>query len=80
MAANGVLITNTVTVTWDGGPQRLIRGTILDSPAGGALLTAIGGANYTALTSQQQGTTNPGPDASVFRSNAGTEPYNAGQV
>jgi hypothetical protein len=77
MAANGVMITNTVTVTWDGVSQRLIRGTVLDSPAAGPLLTLIGGGNYVALTTQQ---TLFGPDAGVYRGNPGSEPYNGGQV
>lgn len=80
MAAHGVMITNDVVVTWDGGPVRLFRGQVLDSPNGGALLTAIGGGNFVVLTAQQQGG-NPGPDAAEWSggANLSGNPSNTGQ-
>ena len=80
MAAHGVMITNNCTVTWDGVTQRLERGTVLDSPNGGALLTAIGGSNFVVLTSQQQGGS-PGVDAAMLSggANISGDPVNTGQ-
>lgn len=54
MAANPKLLNTDVTFTWDGVSQRLQRGTLIDVPAGSALLTAIGSGNLTSLTTQQQ--------------------------
>ena len=51
MAANGYVINADVTVTWDGVPVRFMRGQVIDSPASGALVTALG-SNITALPSQ----------------------------
>jgi hypothetical protein len=54
MAANPQLVKTDITVTWDGVSQRIPRGTVIDVPAGSALLTALGSTNLTALTTQQQ--------------------------
>jgi len=53
MAANGYVLNTDATVTWDGVSVRLARGTVIDSPASGALVTALSTA-ITALTSNQQ--------------------------
>lgn len=42
MAANPRVVTEPVTITWDGGPQRLPKGQIIDVPPGSALEEAIG--------------------------------------
>lgn len=57
MAANGQMVTNTVTVTWGGSTYRIPRGTIIDSPAasGSNLSQTIGSSNLANLTAQQQG-------------------------
>lgn len=54
MAANPKLVTTDITVTWDGVSQRIPRGTVIDVPAGSALLTALGSGNLVSLTAQQQ--------------------------
>jgi hypothetical protein len=53
MAANPQLVTADCVITYDGVPQRIPRGTVIDVPAGSALATALG-ANITALTTQQK--------------------------
>jgi hypothetical protein len=45
MAANPRVVTEAVTITWDGAPQRLAKGQIVDVPAGSALEAAIGEGN-----------------------------------
>lgn len=77
MALNPRVVNTDITVTWDGVAQRIPRGTLIDVPAGSALLTAIGSGNLTALTAQQ---TNDGGGISVgpFMENltgGGQEPY-----
>lgn len=52
MAARPMLVIADTTITYDGVPQRIIRGTVIDVPASSALNTALG-ANIAALTSQQ---------------------------
>lgn len=42
MAANPRVVTEPVTITWDGAPQRLPKGQIIDVPPGSALEEAIG--------------------------------------
>lgn len=42
MAANPRVVTEPVTITWDGAPQRLPKGQIIDVPPGSALEAAIG--------------------------------------
>ena len=84
MAANGYVVNTDVTsgVTWDGvANTRFARGTVLDSPASGALVTALG-ANITALTSAQQQAMNGnslGLPSLENRTGGGNCPYNAGQ-
>lgn len=82
MAANGYLVNADVTVTWDGVPARFMRGTVIDSPASGALVTALG-ANITALTAGQQAAMNGNSLGSAMLENTaggGCCPYNAHQV
>jgi hypothetical protein len=66
MAANPQMVTNSITITWDGVASasngfggytghHLQRGMVIDVPAGGALQTAIGAGNLVALTTQQTG-------------------------
>lgn len=81
MAANGYVVNADVTVTWDGVPARFMRGTIIDSPASGALVTALG-SNITALPSQVTSDMG-GVSFTVDRlevPQVGKTPYNAGQV
>ncbi len=42
MAGNPRIVTEDTVFTWDGGPQRLARGQVIDVPAGSALEDAIG--------------------------------------
>ena len=42
MAANPRIVAEDVTFTWDGAPQRLTKGTLLDVPPNSALERAIG--------------------------------------
>ena len=58
MAANGYVVNVDVVIVWDGVSQRIMRGTVIDSPAAGALVTAIGAGNLTALTSKQTASMN----------------------
>lgn len=53
MAARGMFVNADITITYDGVPVRLKRGTVIDVPAGSALNTALG-SNITALTAGQQ--------------------------
>lgn len=53
MAANPRMLTTDVTVSWDGGTTKVLRGTIVDIPAGSALETAYGASNLVALNGQQ---------------------------
>ena len=77
MALNPRVVNVDITVVWDGVSQRIPRGTLIDVPAGSALLAALGSGNLTALTSQQ---TSDGGGISVgpFMENTvggGVEPY-----
>jgi hypothetical protein len=45
---------------WDGAPQRLARGTVLDVPPGSALLAAIGPQNLAPLGAKAA---QPAPEA-----------------
>lgn len=77
MAANGKVVNTDITVTWDGVSQRIARGTVIDVPAGSALLTALGSGNLTALTTQQQ-SSDGGVSVGGFMENVtggGQEPY-----
>jgi hypothetical protein len=55
MAANPRLVNTTVTFTYDGVSQRLVKGSIIDVPAGSPLETAIGNGNLTSLSAQDTG-------------------------
>jgi hypothetical protein len=90
-----VVITD-ITFTWDGAKQRLNRGTVLDIPAGQAILSVTATNVYgtpapaalstflTALTAQQQvnGSSDSISVASLENQGigAGGDPYNAGQA
>lgn len=77
MALNPRIVNTDITVTWDGVSQRIPRGTIIDVPAGSALLTALGSGNLTALTAQQT-SDGGGISAGPFMENltgGGQEPY-----
>jgi hypothetical protein len=77
MAANPQMITNSITINYDGVNSaangfggytgyHLQRGTVIDVPVGSALATAIGAGNMTPLTSQQtadMGGISTGPEA-----------------
>lgn len=83
MALNPVVITKSVTITWDGVSQRFQVGQVLDSPAaaGSNLLQTIGAGNYASLGAQQTGGA-PGVDDGIRNVTLrnGGEPYNWGQV
>jgi hypothetical protein len=77
MAANGKIVNTDITVTWDGVSQRIARGTVIDVPASGALITALGAGNLTSLTVQQQssdGGVSIGPFMESL-TGGGQEPY-----
>lgn len=42
MGIRPCVITEDITITWDGQPQRLVRGQLIDVPADSALERAIG--------------------------------------
>ena len=54
MASNPQVVNTDITVTWDMVLQRIPRGTLIDVPAGSALLTALGSRNLTALSASRQ--------------------------
>ena len=59
MAANPYMLNQDVTVTWDGVSQRLMRGTVIDTPAASGTNLAqtilnAAASSLTALTSAQQ--------------------------
>ena len=60
MALNPYVVNADVTITWDGVSQRIMRGTVIDTPAsaGTKLAATIGAGNLTALTSQQTASMN----------------------
>jgi len=60
MALNPYVVATDVTITWDGVSQRIMRGTVIDTPAssGSNLAATIGAGNLTALTSQQTASMN----------------------
>jgi hypothetical protein len=63
MAANPFIVSKTITVTYDHVTTTIKAGTVIDVPAGSALLTAIGAGNLTALTPQQtSGAPGVGPE------------------
>jgi hypothetical protein len=68
MAANPQIVNTDVTFTWDGVPVRLMRGTLVDVPSGGALQTAIGGGNLSALPAGRQ-TSDAGVSVGPFMEN-----------
>ena len=77
MAANGKIVNTDITVTWDGVSQRIARGTVIDVPASGSLITALGAGNLTALTTQQQ-SSDGGVSIGAFMESltgGGQEPY-----
>lgn len=88
MAARPMLVTSNVpagTFTYDGVPNApILRGTVIDIPAGSALNTALTSFT-TALSSQQQV---PGSSDSLGSfgqlssqlAGGGTDPYNAHQA
>lgn len=53
MAANPRIVTTDITVSWDGGTTRVLRGTIVDIPAGSALEAAYGAGNLAVPNAQQ---------------------------
>lgn len=57
MAANGQMVTSTVTITWGGSTYRIPRGTIIDAAAasGSNLANTIGAGNLANLSAQQTG-------------------------
>ncbi len=71
MALNPRIVNTDITVTWDGVSQRIPRGTVIDVPAGSALLTALGAGNLTALTAQQQSDSG-GVSVGAFMENTGS--------
>lgn len=80
MAANPQIVTSDITITYDGVPQRLMRGTIVDVPAGSALATALSGS-ISALTTAQKND-NWGGSLGSFMENlvgGGQEPYSVAQ-
>lgn len=85
MAANPQLVKTNIppgTFTYDGVPnQMILRGTVIDVPAGSALATALG-ANITPLTAQQLGPNGAdglgaGGTLSSQGAGGGGEPYTA---
>ena len=54
-----------LTIPWDGGSTILVAGQVLDVPPGGALETAIGSSNLTALSGTALGNEQGGGDPSV---------------
>jgi hypothetical protein len=92
MAARPMVVNTTIpygTFTYDGVPNNVIlRGTVIDVPAGSALNTALG-ANITAMSTQQQqpgssdsinasGVSNLGINGSYTGTGAGTGTAGAG--
>ena len=77
MAARPMVVNTTIpygTFTYDGVPNNVIlRGTVIDVPAGSALNTALG-ASITAMTAQQ---TQPGSSDSVSAAGMGNLGGNA---
>ena len=53
MAANPRIVTTDITVSWDGGTTKVLRGTIVDIPAGSSLEAAYGAGNLAAPNAQQ---------------------------
>jgi len=47
------MVNKKVTFTWDHAQVTYNKGTVIDIPAGSALLAAIGAGNLTALTAAQ---------------------------
>lgn len=67
MAANPRIVTNDITVAWDGATFPVSAGTIVDIPAGSALESAYGLSNLASMTGAQasgdaQGGNQPGAD------------------
>ena len=90
MAANPVVVTKNITITYDGVKVPLLRGQVIDMPVGGTLANApvVGGgtlsANVANMTAQQ---VTPGGSDSVNpaalatqQAGGGVDPYNAGQA
>lgn len=82
MANRPMVVNTTTTITYDGVPVRITRGTVIDVPSGSALNTALG-ANITAMTAQQ---IIPGSSDSINQAalanvtGGGNDPYSAGQT
>lgn len=86
MAANPQVVNTDTTIVYDGVTVPLIRGTVIDMPASGALATALSG-KVTAMTAQQW---TPGSSDSVCPGSLagggengygpGHTPYNSGQL
>lgn len=77
MAANPMILTADVTVTYDGASQRIMRGTLIDVPNPSAIRTAIGAGNLAALTAAQQ-SCDGGVSVGQFMENltgGGQQPY-----
>jgi hypothetical protein len=78
MAANPRIVRETVTVTWDGGPQRLVKGQVIDVPPGSALEQAIGAGRLeplfrpgsTAIAPQAEAEEDTGTQAPAARKRA----------
>lgn len=82
MALNPYMLTVDRTFTWDNVTVRLQRGTVIDTPNGGGLYTAIGGGNLVSLTAQQVSDTDGitiGQGTLPNLVGAGQTPYNPGQ-
>lgn len=85
MAANPYVLNADVTITWDGVSVRLMRGTVIDTPAssGSNLAATIGSSNLTALPSQvtsDMGGISSAADRMANKTGGGQMPYSWGQV
>jgi hypothetical protein len=69
MSANPRVVAVDTVFRWDGAPQRLARGTVLDVPPGSALLAAIGPRNLVPL-----GAKTPLPEPPVTEAATEKEP------
>jgi hypothetical protein len=65
MSANPRVVAVDTVFRWDGAPQRLARGTVLDVPPGSALLAAIGPRNLVPLGAKTPLPEPPVTDAST---------------